>query len=567
MSYRNPPIIVDKSGDIWAQTIANFGQQVAAGITKYGEARKAEIEATRKNKQAMQALSVQVNEQYSDAAREQYLALKKKGDDKVAEKFKQEMALLMDGSGTPGEEGYKMGAIDARVQLQLGRDLTDAQRKEYQGIIDNYKDYQSQMVNGFGKVVTGMNYVKDKKETSGGEPGGYIFKGKNNLERFNNQLAYYALDPDSMISTDTIETHDIERGENNENFLTTKTLIPVERMTDKDSPLSKALTPQELENVNIVEQDGKKYYEFNFKKDTNIWDGEFIDDVGELPDYSKTFEVAQIEDDKGNLTATYSANISRVEGNIKKEEEIVNLEQIKNNTSLRADMMGEAEGVLQGSPEQIEAFLQFGTNRATLTYNSFVRENPDFTSQQTFIADALVQNSIETKFSADYLTREATAADVAKLKQSDPNTIVKEGDQIGYRLLKSEEIKEEKPSEKRLTEGQIRRLEYADKVGYFDKRYDISELDFGSLADVARQEGLTVEEQFASEDDETPTQIKVAGKIIKSTDDPAEAKKILLIASGVKAKDAEALIAGQREQFYPGVTAVEETDFSEFIEK
>ena len=32
MSYRNPPIIVDRSTDVWGKAIANFGQQVAQGI-------------------------------------------------------------------------------------------------------------------------------------------------------------------------------------------------------------------------------------------------------------------------------------------------------------------------------------------------------------------------------------------------------------------------------------------------------------------------------------------------------------------------------------------------------
>ena len=268
MSYRNPPIIVDKSGDIWAQTIANFGQQVAAGITAYGQARKAEIEATKKNQQAMQSLEVQIREKYTDSAREHYLALKKQGDDNIAEQFKQETDRLLNGVGVPGEEGYKMGAIDARVQLQLGRDLTTEQRKEYQKIIDDSKNYQTQMVDGFGKVISGMDYVKGKKATDLGTPGGYIFKGKNNLQRFNNQLAYHALNTDSMISSNTIESRKMEKGENGENFLITKTLIPVDEM--KSGALSKALTPQELEGINIVEQDGKQYYQFDFKKDTKI---------------------------------------------------------------------------------------------------------------------------------------------------------------------------------------------------------------------------------------------------------------------------------------------------------
>jgi hypothetical protein len=40
MSYRNPPIIVDRSTDVWGKAIAGFGQQVAQGILSVSEARK-----------------------------------------------------------------------------------------------------------------------------------------------------------------------------------------------------------------------------------------------------------------------------------------------------------------------------------------------------------------------------------------------------------------------------------------------------------------------------------------------------------------------------------------------
>jgi len=32
MSYRNPQIIVDRSGEIWGQAIAGFGKDIARGI-------------------------------------------------------------------------------------------------------------------------------------------------------------------------------------------------------------------------------------------------------------------------------------------------------------------------------------------------------------------------------------------------------------------------------------------------------------------------------------------------------------------------------------------------------
>jgi len=35
MSYRNPQIIVDRSAEIWAQSVGKIGDIVSAGITKY----------------------------------------------------------------------------------------------------------------------------------------------------------------------------------------------------------------------------------------------------------------------------------------------------------------------------------------------------------------------------------------------------------------------------------------------------------------------------------------------------------------------------------------------------
>jgi len=40
MSYRNPPIIVDRSTDVWGKAIAGFGQQVAKGILTASEGEK-----------------------------------------------------------------------------------------------------------------------------------------------------------------------------------------------------------------------------------------------------------------------------------------------------------------------------------------------------------------------------------------------------------------------------------------------------------------------------------------------------------------------------------------------
>ena len=47
------------------------------------------------------------------------------------------------------------------------------------------------------------------------------------------------------------------------------------------------------------------------------------------------------------------------------DQNIINLTDVTSNNVLYAEMMGEAAAILEGSPEEIQANLQFGTNRST----------------------------------------------------------------------------------------------------------------------------------------------------------------------------------------------------------
>ena len=136
MSYRNPPIIVDKSGDIWAKAISGFAESVANNVIKYSEARRAEKEATKKSRQAMQSFSLETMGKVLRRVERQLYNGKKKNGNTLAEKFKAQAAELMYGKGTVGEEDYSMGAIDARVQLEFNQDLSSKERVALQKKVD-----------------------------------------------------------------------------------------------------------------------------------------------------------------------------------------------------------------------------------------------------------------------------------------------------------------------------------------------------------------------------------------------------------------------------------------------
>ena len=66
MSYRNPKIIIDRSGEVWGKAIADFGRSFAQGMTNFAEihAKGAAIAAKRKesNQLALNLSELKTNE-------------------------------------------------------------------------------------------------------------------------------------------------------------------------------------------------------------------------------------------------------------------------------------------------------------------------------------------------------------------------------------------------------------------------------------------------------------------------------------------------------------------------
>ena len=59
MSYRNPQIIIDRSGEIWGKAIAGFGANVAKGIDTFAAAHEqAQAAANRRKESNQLALNV-----------------------------------------------------------------------------------------------------------------------------------------------------------------------------------------------------------------------------------------------------------------------------------------------------------------------------------------------------------------------------------------------------------------------------------------------------------------------------------------------------------------------------
>jgi hypothetical protein len=543
MSYRNPPIIVDRSTDVWGKAIANFGQQVAQGILSVGEAKRKAGEAqaaqARKERQAQQKLTTATRASYMDAARDKYIQIKKNGGLSLAQQFMKQVEIDLNGG-----DG-KTGAIDASVQLALNNNLTTDERVKYNKIVDSAKMYQAEAVGGFGNVISGLDYANEKKEDMQVQPGGWSYKGSNKKEMFYNQLLHYALDTDTMINDDVIEDRKTYKGDQGEIFVEATTLVPVEQF-DGDGTFSEILSENELNDVEKVTKGDKVYYKFSSKKDVREWDGELVTDIPALPDYSKVYQEVNIEDDKGSIATNLISEIQKKEGGYDVEEQILDIGTIRKN--LETVMGGQASRIMAGSDQELQAFLNFGLEKGGMTVKAFTDQYPDRTDRLKIIRDSLIDDSINKKFSSEFKSdRKATSDDVKRIKAYNPDSTVKVGDHIRFKRTKQDIIEPEET--KKPTEGEIRRADYIKTTKYLDSRFSTEDLTFESITDLANQEGIKVEKIYASEEDEKPSKIKIGNLTITQKSTPEQIKKIALIAGGVKPKDAQDIIDGKEITF------------------
>jgi hypothetical protein len=467
MSYRNPPIIIDRSTDVWGTAIAKFGQQISAGIISAAEAQaeaaKEQAEYAKKTKLAMQTLETTTRESYMDKARDSYLAVKKGADSSIADQFKVDVEKMLNGTGTPGEEDYKIGAIDAKVQLSLNTDLDDDTKKYYNSVIEDSKIFQEQAVDGFGKVISSVTDLKGRDSNTLGKAGGYTYKGGSRKEKLENQLAFYAIDPDAMINSEVIENRKTSRGANNENFLETTTLVPANQFKEGEvfGEIYNGFSDKEKNEVEKVVQDGKEYYKFSWKKDVNEWDGEFTTDLLATPDISKLYKEAGIEDEQGTVSASLTAETTMQNGDNLDTYQLIDINRIKNNTSLNQIMMGPASGVEAATLEEKEAYLQEVLDKGGMTVKEFNKTYKTPGERADYLKNSLIDYSVKNKFN-DYVFRAATEEDVNRFRAADPNSTISVGSEIASKRIKSKykkpEEKEEK-EEKEPTETQLKRIQ------------------------------------------------------------------------------------------------------------
>ena len=132
MSYRNPQIIVDRSAEIWAQSIGKIGETVSGGITDYYKAKKIAEEKQNKIKEANNRFLVNTELQYD---RDILKAVSDVKDSRVREEL------------TKIFQQKSEAAMAASAELGMNTNLSKEARKQYRKAISDFQSYMTNTKN------------------------------------------------------------------------------------------------------------------------------------------------------------------------------------------------------------------------------------------------------------------------------------------------------------------------------------------------------------------------------------------------------------------------------------
>lgn len=522
MSYRNPQIIVDRSAEIWAQGVGKIGETISAGITDYFKAKKIAAEKQNKIDEANNRFLINTELQYDKEISKAASGVK---DDRVRAELTK---IFQDKSAA---------AMAASAELGINTNLSKQQRQKYRKSITDFQSYMANTKNQINNISTGaqeFNEATIDQIVSGHAPA--------SGDEVSNLIGVVAI---SGRKTPGIESEvSVIANDNNSNVLTVNSRIKVGSEVYNKFKESGQLDEYE-------ESDG--YVNVKFERDLSKWNGTFFQPIMSFSDRNKRFKEIGIVDEKDNLTKDFVfQNITtRTAGGFQYREQVVDEQSLRSDVAYIDLLKANARGLMS---QDIKQQKQFITGRLKWTSDTAkAYENATMEQREAFLIDQVLRKDLEAMGES----REVTDEDVKNIPGL-KKYIEKDGQKIPNRIYtknigKPTAVKPLTLSKtSKLTEGDYRRLNYKDKVEYLNTRFTPENVTFESALELANEEGIKVE-QIYDKDSEELVELKLGNTIINKNDAPEIIKKKLLIAGGVKNKDAEELINEQSLLFQPNI--------------
>lgn len=539
MSYRNPEIIRDRSGEIYGQAVANIGQSLAKGIATGVASREALRKEADAEKKRVQGIGYQIESKAYANRNKNYQGLKKT-EPGVAEQFKQRTETLLRGS-----EG-QMGAIEANTILATKSDLSIEEKQDLRAIVTKFETFQNSMVGNSGKILSETELYNNTSPSDFNSK--YRWSGSNEYERSASQYAAAAFSNQEIPGGRSEKILD-DPGPDGENVVTVKTFLNPNDPANKGKFDDEKMYPRN-ENGEVV---------LEWKKDLNKWDEGLLEEIEPVPESIELFKTAGITNDKGGFNEDQYLNISgdsnKIDGlgeysqvNIRKD---INVAGWSQNKTLQDEIKSKATGLVGMRDEELSAFLQVKMGLGSNFSMSDFRDMST-TEQEELVARELNEEFVIQK-TAGLQSREA--------KEGDPGAVIdplKPENKDGSKNYKiyfegKESIKTTKTDS--LSADEIKAMNKTEQQSYFTKK--LSDIVFPTNSDTGLVEiegnrfstlltGLNATIIKTEKDEDTGsrfTKIKsnITGKQIEVSNSISsnELKKALSILSGIGMEDSD----------------------------
>ena len=365
MSYRNPQIIVDRSAEIWAQSVGKIGDIVSAGITKYGEAKRIAAEKQKKIDEAKNRFLVNTElQQDKDILKIVSDVKDTRVRDKLTKIFQEKGAA----------------AMNASAELGMNTNLSKQQRQQYRKAINDFQSYMVNSKDQINNISTGAQEFNDltiDQVVSGHAP--------SSGDELSNLVGVMAINGKKTPGVES--TVNIAADGNNSNILKINSRIKVG--SDVYNKFKEADLLGDYE-----ESDG--YINVKFERDLSKWNGSFFEPIPAESDRNKTLQESNIFDKKNQLTKefVYPNITTRTVGDFQYKEQVVNNAAIEDNVAYMDLIKSHAKGIMSYPMKQQKQFItgRLKWDKETAVTYELMPE----ALRETFLVGQMVHKNLES---------------------------------------------------------------------------------------------------------------------------------------------------------------------------
>ena len=419
MSYRNPQVIVDRSGEIWGQAIAGFGKDIARGIDAYSAIKRKNQELEKKQTEAKQLTANGVSQKFSEGIEQIGSNIK---DSSISKQFK-ETATMMANTGeavTINGESVTIGAIEAQTELRMNPNLDKETRDAYSKIVTDFKGYQSTMVSSAGNIISGLEGLSES--TTGMIGKAFDFNGEG-IENTKSQIAAYSLLNKKMEGITSNKV--LSREKDEEGVFRNMLIIDSEIDTTSQAYINLEKAGL-ISKKDLVFEEGSTVGKLSWKRDLATWgeQGDLIVAIAPEGDTTESMRIAGFTDEKGNATGKgFNNNVvysrRRVKGGTEnKAEEHFDPDVLRYDPAYEAELKGSAAGIMALPLDQQVKYITNTLGWSTIKQAEWATTSPE--AQSSFLMEQRFEKDLQKIMGAGgkkrVQTREATQEDVNAYK-------------------------------------------------------------------------------------------------------------------------------------------------------